>query len=430
MSLVLRAAGARSALGRQRRLTATGAVPLLGGAFALGVGLWNAAVYPPGRGFDAAAHTSYAERLAAQLQLPHGTGEFHIPPGFYLVAGWIDRVAAALGLGEPRRATQALNAVLFAATVLVVWDICRHLWPRRPAVAAAAAAFTALLPVAVKMAAMFHPEPLETFLTTLGVALAVRMLRRPYSLRLALGAGAALGAAQLVRTFALPIVVAVLCGVAAAGRRRELAALLAVAVLIPLPWYVRQTIVYGTPLPFNRPAPHTPLLERRPVSFYVDPGVPDVITNPYRPHFLNRAVPTVYSELWGDYFGGWRWNTVAIDRAATRALERQAVLGLLPTLLALCGCAAMLARSRRDPALLLVALIPLVGLASFGFFTVSYPSRDGDVLKAAFLLPTTVGWAAGFGFASLGLRSRLRYPVFAALVLCAVADIPFLVYGS
>ena len=48
-----------------------------------------------------------------------------------------------------------------------------------------------------------------------------------------------------------------------------------------------------------------PIYERRPASFYVDPGLPDVFTAPWRPHYLNRAIPTTYTELWGDYFGIW-----------------------------------------------------------------------------------------------------------------------------
>ncbi|MGZ3716200.1 MAG: hypothetical protein ACXVA4_12335, partial [Ktedonobacterales bacterium] len=34
-----------------------------------------------------------------------------------------------------------------------------------------------------------------------------------------------------------------------------------------------------------------PIWQRRPVRFYVDPGVPEVITKPWRRNFLNLALP-------------------------------------------------------------------------------------------------------------------------------------------
>ena len=59
-----------------------------------------------------------------------------------------------------------------------------------------------------------------------------------------------------------------------------------------------------------------------------------------------------------------------------------------------------LAARRRDPARLLVSLLPLAGLAGYLYFTVSYPTPDGDVLKPTYMLTTLGAWALCFGYAA------------------------------
>ena len=130
-----------------------------------------------------------------------------------------------------------------------------------------------------------------------------------------------------------------------------LGVVVAATAVVASPWYIRQTIHYGNPV-FDRPTENKPVWERRPASFYFGLGLPKVFTAPIRPNYVNKALPTTYSDLWGDYFGVWR---------GSRAL--QSILGLLPTLLAVVGWAVLLARSRGAPARLPAALLP--GLRNF-----------------------------------------------------------------
>jgi len=288
------------------------------------------------------------------------------------------------------------------------------------------------LPVSVFAMAMFHPEMLDLFLSTLGIWLTVRLLRGRDNLWLAAAAGLALGLAQLVRAFSLWTLAAAAVGLLVARRWSALAVVLAVAVLVPTPWYVRQWIVYGTPLPFNQKAPHTAIYERRPARFYLDPGLPEVITAPYRPNFVNLAIPTTYTSLWGDYFGHWIWNGSfrrTLTHSAKRALIRQSILGLLPTLLAIVGSALLLVRSLRVPPRLVVALLAPLGLLGYLYFTVSYPTPDGAVLKATYMLTTAPGWALGFAYLLGQLPPRVRLGLGAILVLSIAAELPFLIYS-
>ena len=60
-----------------------------------------------------------------------------------------------------------------------------------------------------------------------------------------------------------------------------------------------------------------------------------------------------------------------------------------------CCCSRARARSARRFA---AALLPGLGLLGYLYFTVSYPTADGDVLKASYMLTTAPAWALAFGY--------------------------------
>jgi hypothetical protein len=363
-----------------------------------------------------------------------------------------EAAARALGAAHPWDVARALNVVWFLGAAVLTLLIARELFPRDRLLQLTALAFVCFVPVALKLAAMLHPEELSLFASTLAVYLAVRFFgRSSHEWRNAALLGVALGAAQLVRVsnlWLIPIVLAafaaaVLGGSLAARRAGSSAAvvLLATAVVAGW-WYVRQTIEYSNPLVLNRPAPQVPLWRRRPASFYIGLGLPQSIRNPTRPQFTNELLPTLYSDVWGDYFGYFAWTTAAsgttpvpLDSTGRKELETQNVLGFVPTLLSIGGMLALLGPGLRrthaaDPALLVVALLPVVGLLGLLAFAVTYPSGDGDVLKAAYALTTLPGWAIGFGYAVSRL-SRSRPVILLVGVSCGLAlasDLVFLLH--
>ena len=399
-------------------------------AFAFALSVVNAARFPVRGGYDAVDHIAYADGIVrGHLPSTVGGSEYYSPPLFYALAGSATWVAERVGVREPHRVVQALNALLQLATALLLLGLARELWPGRYVLHAAALGYFACLTVTTKLAPMFHPEPLDLALTTAGLSLAARLLRRGrFTTREAVALGAVLGLALLVRQFAAYGVGAVLLALVATRRWRTVGATVAALAVVAVPWYVRQAVEYSSPAGFaETPTVSKPLYARRPASFYLDPGLPDVFTAPWRPHFLNRAVPTTYAELWGDYFGVWRWNGLPATRTAAveRDLRLQSLVGLLPTVLALAGWLALLWRR-----IWLVALVPLLGLLGYAYFTVGYPTPDGDVLKASYMLTTATAWALCFGYACewLARRRRLGVAVAAMLAVAAVAELQFLVY--
>jgi 4-amino-4-deoxy-L-arabinose transferase-like glycosyltransferase len=440
MSRSVGAAVGGRALGTFTSERLTIAFVALGGAIVL----WNATAYPSGAGYDAASHREYADFLVDHMRLPFRgeTPEYYSPPLYYAVAGIVTRLGAHLGLGDPHKLAQLLNVPAVVGALLLVVALARLLWPERRWAAPAAAGYLALSPVLTRTGSMFNPEPTDLFVSMLCLYLAARILvERRMSWRIALGLGVALGCGEMVRQFSLwTLAVVVLAfGVALWTRvpdRRALAASLAVAlaacVAIALPWYVYRAVHYGNPV-FDRPHSAKPLWERRPAAFYVDPGLPDLFTQPYRPHMVNLAWPQTYADMWGDWYGVFEWSKAdhaAPSSARNAWLVLQNVVGLIPTALAVGGWLVLLARSlrRRDASRLLVALLPLAGIAGYLYFTVSFPTVDGDVLKPTYMLTTLGAWALCFAWAAAVLGERRPRLVAGVLVLLAAIDLPFVIY--
>ena len=380
---------------------------------------WNAYRYPSGAGYDVAQHRQYADLLIHHGEIPaKGTHtEYYTPPGFYALAGAATVIGEHVHAGDPYKLGQVLNWLVLLAAAGVLWLLARELFPGRVWLQLSALAYFCFLPVVLRVGAMFHPEPLSMLLAAVALLLAARTLRRrDYRWQVAAATGVALGLGQLVRAFSLWTFAAVVLAFAVARTWRPLVVVVLATALVTAPWYLRQAIKYGNPV-FAVPTKHEPIWERRPARFYVGLGLPHVFTDPFRPQFVNEAIPTTYSEVWGDYFGVWRGNR-----------ERQSLLGLLPTVLAVIGWLLLLARSLRSPPRLAVALLPGLGLLGYLYFTVSYPTPDGDVLKASYMLTTAPAWALAFGYAVDRLPGRLRVAVAALLAASALVALPFLLY--
>lgn len=401
-------------------------------------------------GYDFQEHRAYATSLAYSGQIPSEAqgGEYYTPPLFYAVFGAAMRFFAHFGASRPDKVARALNVPLLVGTAVLVLLLARMLWPGRKRLHLAALGFFVFLPVTMKLASMFHPETMSLFLSTLALAVAAHMLvHDDLRRRTAVGLGLALGAAQLVRAFTLwtfGVVVAVLLVAALvreASRRRVLVATgiaVATTAVVTAPWYIRQAVLYTNPV-FSRPTVQAPLWRRRPLAFYTALGLPQSLTDPIRPNFVNDALPTVYSEVWGDYFGAWIWGAPnPPPQNVKRQLVDQAIIGLLPTALAIGGVLALLVSSlrraalRARPAQLLVPLLPLAGIAGFLYFTVGYPTPDGNVLKASYMLTTAPGWALAFGWAFSRLTRDLLIRVGFLVFLggCAVVDLGFLIFDG
>jgi hypothetical protein len=406
----------------------------------------NAFAYPAIAGVDAVEHKTYAWDLVVNGEL--GTsGSYYTPPGWYAIAGELLKLGDRWNLSEIERPTQVLSALLVLASAVLLLAVAERAFPGRPWLRLWSLASFCACPAVIKPAAMFHPQALVLFLTTLGLLCLVGLLARErWPVWLALALGLVLGAAQLVRSVGLWIYAVAAVGfvvavvVASPGLRRRTAALgaaaLAIGLLLALPWYVYLQVEYGDPIFGGRPeitqgapAPPNaavrtlastesgPQAVRAPFSFFTATGLTESITHPYRGGGGAAFVPILFADTWGDYFGQWSWGIpdAATDPPDRGRLSTQMVVGALLSFVAASGLVALIvlvghSPRRRLRQLPLVAL-PLVALASLVLYAWRYPSLDGDTVKALFLLPAAPAFALAFGFAVDVARTGLSRSV-------------------
>ena len=404
-------------------------------------------MYPPIGGFDAEEHISYAHSLLDSRGLPEG-GASYTPPGFYLLAGLAIKVGEGVGLDEPERGAQLVNAALALGAGLLVLALARLLFPARPVLRWASLAFFVCCPVVLKTVAMFHPQPLAMFLSLLAFWITARMIvRRDYRARLWIALALTLAAAQLVRSVSVWTVGVVLFTLVAAAvaqpeHRRRIRNALAIsavaAVLVPLPWYIHLQTSTSSAV-FGRGITVASFENFWPASFYFSPGLPDVITHPQREGLEPQFFPILYAETWGDYFGIWSWGPPRpeLTPEVNRRLTVQSIVGLPLTMMALAGWLALAGlgatRWREAPARLLIALAPLVGLAAVLYYATRGFRADGDTVKAMFMLPAVPFWALSFGFAAdvlLARSRRVALPVLAVLAVCGAVSLVYATFAS
>ena len=242
---------------------------------------------PPWQAPDEPAHYNYIHELAttgqfpvlragdydqAYLDLLRSEGfpenlsiapvryEAHQPPLFYLLASPIFRWTSG-SLAAARLVSVALGGLL----VVLVYLLGALIFPGRRALALAAAAFTAFLPMHLAMSASVNNDTLAEVLLAAILLLSLRYVKSIIVDARLPGAGSALllglllGLALITKVsayVAVPIVFAALLIAWIEGRRREptfhvsrltFHALLiaAPALLIALPWYARNVTLYG-----------------------------------------------------------------------------------------------------------------------------------------------------------------------------------------
>jgi hypothetical protein len=418
------------------------------------VGAWNAAKYPIVLGYDMQPNAAYAHILLDQHHIPHPdqSAEAHQPPGYYFVAevaaragheifGWLEARPFSAQLPEASyRGAQILNVALVLGTALILLALARLVAPGRPEVWAASVAFFAFLPVVSKTAAMFHPETLNMFLSAAAILVATRMMRarrltvRPLALLvLCLLGGFLTRSSTLFTLIAIVIGMVVVFGSSRArvqlSSRNKIATLAALVVVAGIGlMLVNRAPDLASGLHFGA---RTSVATR---SNFLRFDLLSMFRAPYRPNLVNEAFPVTYMEIWGDWIGAFAWNpfSSAPTQKALAVLKDQVWIGVLPTLLALAGWLALAQRAiRRRPELAALAALPLVAVAGYLLRSYQLMSADGDLLKASYLLTTAPVWALGFGsaFVAVGRYRRVQLVLGACLVVFAVLELRFTMYG-
>lgn len=210
---------------------------------------------------DERQHANYVQRLLEGQGFPvfdphspdlYETYQSHQPPAYYvLAAGWA-KATGVTDVADPSSGMRLrlLSALIGAIGILGVFSLARTI-TESDALALAAAAIAAWLPMLAALDGSVSNDSLLIALCSWSLALFAQGAVKGWTVARAVGAGVLVGAALLTKTTAvallIPFAVAVLAtrprpawGVVAAGA--------AACLLVPLPWWIRNTTLYGDPL--------------------------------------------------------------------------------------------------------------------------------------------------------------------------------------
>lgn len=261
-----------------------------------------------------------SRRFPPELSVEPLCYEAHQPPLYYLLAAPLFQLSAGSLL-----ALRLLSVLLGAGVLLFALLIGQTLFPDRPLIGLGALAFAAFVPMHVAILASVNNDALAGLIFAAVLFLLVRRLRAPArpTWRGDLLLGLALGLALLTKLtiyMALPLA-AVTLGLEArqAGRGWPLflkkgGLVFGLALLLALPWYLRNLSVYGFP-DFLGMIQHDAVVEGQlRTRFYVaDLGLLA---------YLSNLVTVTFRSFWGQ-FG---WMAVPMDG---RTYQLLAVLSLV-----------------------------------------------------------------------------------------------------
>ncbi|RYG24900.1 phospholipid carrier-dependent glycosyltransferase [bacterium] len=208
---------------------------------------------------DERQHANYVARLVEgkgfpvfDFKSPDPEGiEYHQPPLYYGVAAAYAKIAglSADTIRSPEGRSVRWIGLLFGALGIVgTYFLGRWGYGNRT-VGLIAATFYALLPMNIALSGAVNNDPPLFALFAWTLALAALGVREGWTHKIALGCGVLAGLAILTKTTGLALLP--ILGCAALLRRPklpELAAVLLPAILLPLPWLLRNNSLYGDPL--------------------------------------------------------------------------------------------------------------------------------------------------------------------------------------
>ncbi len=365
---------------------------------------------------------AYLEKLKAEgfppdLSIGPVRYEGHQPPLYYLLMTPLLWLLQGAGLQLQVWGLRLVNVGIGALVIFFIWLSARRLFPKRPQVALLALGFVAFLPMHIAMSASINNDTLaELFIAVVMVRLLGGLRDGETSPAQWAVTGLLIGLGLLTKFQAYILIP--LAGVAwlwqlwRGWRRHQLtpglwlggAALALPALLLPLPWWLRNLSIYGPTDPFG--------LNRHDAVVVGQPRTLDWIAAHGWAGYLDRFVTFTFRSFWG-VFG---WMGVFMDARVYLFLTILSLLILIGLIFAFVrwrqGKLALSAFQKRG--LWLLALhLGLVAVA-YLWYNLDFVQHQGRYFFPA-LLPISIFVAGGL----LGLMSPAgsRWGGVVALVL-------------
>ncbi len=354
-------------------------------------------VLQPGDYDEAYLNELKAHRFPPEWPIDGLRYEAHQPPLYYLLAVPVWWLGEDLDLRGRVLLLRLQSVVWGAGVVWLIGMAVRHLFPRRPDLAVLTAGFAALLPMHLAMMAAINNDGLSELLIAAVVVRLLMHLRHPEGEpRAWLGTGLLTGLALMTKFQAyilVPLVATVWLWQVVRGTPalRNAMAWLAPMLLVPLPWWLRNGLVYGLNDPLG--------LQRHEAIVTGQPRTAVWIAQFGPAAYVERLGEFTFKSFWG-VFG---WLGVFLDGRV------YALLGLL-SLLVVAGWigqgvhrhrqAELTAWQRRG--LVLLGGQALLVVAGYVWYNLDFVQHQGRYLFPG-LLPFSLGFALGWQ----GLRTTV-----------------------
>jgi tetratricopeptide (TPR) repeat protein len=426
---------------------------LVAGGAAIGVRAWNALAGPLMWGYDAWGHLAYVfflDRFHAVPWADQGWSYFHPPLHYVLGLG-----LAQFGSGEALlRGLSILGSAASLGIAALAALLARWACPARPGLALLAFSAVAFLPVHLNSSPMPGNELTADFISAAAIALLIANERRTRPAFAAdAGVGLLIGLALLTK-FSGAIALVTVGSVFAIGFLRESrsgfgrAAVLrlvgrgaivgGIAVALSGPYYARNVAEFGTPFQLSRDfalvsavESQQPPGERALRDFVaVSPRLfsdPD----PLAPHLVRSVWGSTYLNMWSDSFRAWTFPPKQRNDEIRIASSVLALLGLIPTLLAVAGALLALRDVRAGRRVFVYTPLLCLAAVTLAVYTVfAWRVPIYSATKASYLfnlsLPYGVFLARSVeALVTSGRRAAPRAAVAGVAIASAVAAVIF-----
>lgn len=438
--------------------------------------LHNAYFYPVAGGFDGPLHFAYTEIISSKFRIPtyEETREFYNPPIFYLTSGLLARFLEFFTKIEFKivlKSWQYINVFFTLATAVIWYKILLSLYPKKLTVALAFLILFLSAPVVAKTTAMYNPETLFMFLSSLTWWFLIKKYFKNPSIKNILILSILTIFALLTRIpgmiiLASVIVVNLLMFLSKKISSRLLirnSALFLIIIFLATSWYyiggiekgVYKFGEYKADVEINQVS----FFLRQPISFYIDVPFVLLMTSPYRGGFStlpNRLIPIYYSEFWGDYWNYYRHqryplseeeekkfesNKFKISQKRLNLLAWQNRINLPLTLLMIIGTAFIgikniifFMRKKADKRILVengLFIFNLLTWLAFMYALIKFPQHwKGDNIKPTYMLfniPVMYYFLTIFLFVNLR-KNKILFTLFIISIIAATLSNLFFIY--
>jgi len=372
-----------------------------------------------------------SERFPAELSVENVQYEDHQPPLYYLLA-----TPVFLAFDGVLTALRLLSVVIGAGVVLLAYAVAAAVFPERPLIALGTAAFVAFVPQHVAMMAGVNNDGLAELLIGMTLWMVVRHLALPAGVggtgddaeerqdnRWRVGLGVVLGLGLVTKTTFVPVASAVVVALLVEWWRegdrawrelvRNLALVCGPALLIAVPWWLRNITLYGG-LDIYGLANHDAVVVGQ-------PRTADWIRDQGLGAWLERGITFTFQSFWGQ-FG---WMGVLMPTWLYRALA-VGVGGLVVGFvfwLRRAGAAArptFLEAQRSELQRRNTQQVVLVTAVLFVVLAYLYYNRTFVQHQGRYLFPALIPIALGVALAVSGLVRLLRLPDRLHPLACAI----------